>query len=814
MKRIIHLSDLHLGPSHAFTEDVRSPVLKANLIELLNDDIREIGTPDFVIVSGDLTSTGRKEEFLMASQFLTELSERLELAADRFLLVPGNHDVLWAAGGDESSLGEYEAFASRFYRVPVEATSTRTLVSDEVFVLGLDSTRLLRQSLGGTGAIGRDQLEEAQVRVSEQAPQNARRFLVTHHHLLPVAWSEPPPENKPPSMTLDAPALIAWAQKHKFEVILHGHQHQFYLTTFHYADRPGGPLVISGVASIGGRDLPPQGRNGYQWIELDHRAIRFERRELDDSNEFRSLGIQTFWAEPTGVFYEGALPSARAHRTPSLIETRGTINAVAVEVMEKLSLAYGPLGGLAATSRIAGTAHVRDGLSMLRAQHSTDLVASRIVSLYEKLAQNMSTTVGDGRKTAVLLCCELTTQALSAVGKGHSDREITQELMAAASVAVDAMKLMAKPCRNTNQIYQIALSASSGNEVLSEKLKDAFSMVGKEGIVEISAFPSFGESEYYEILEYHHNFPIGGVPEWYHRAAAEEKSILAPLICVFNSKLSTFGSVKPLMEISAARERRPVVLFCKSVEGEAAAFISTNFIKGGPRIIPVQYSYRTDDALEDVAVLTGADYLDDSTGTSSASIDQLGQAKSVDLHSDYLVINPIDGFDANERFALHLKRLRGKRAAEQADFEERLYSTRVARLSGGLAKVRFRGTSDSENRLILMLAEDAKSAIKAAERSGIVPGGGIAYAAVRGRLRDLGTEGASFLAKALSLPAVLVSGKDSTKITEELRPPENWWQTGPIDPLDLVIHAISSAVELACRLTLTRIVEIAPADNK
>ena len=86
--RILHLSDLH------FTADT----VPETKLQWLDDDIRkgswlEGGEVDYVVISGDMTHQGSDLGFQRASRFVSLLVERFGLSAERFVLVPGNHDV-------------------------------------------------------------------------------------------------------------------------------------------------------------------------------------------------------------------------------------------------------------------------------------------------------------------------------------------------------------------------------------------------------------------------------------------------------------------------------------------------------------------------------------------------------------------------------------------------------------------------------------------------------------------------------------------------------------------------------------------------
>jgi predicted phosphodiesterase len=89
--RILHLSDLHLGPSD-------DPVVRLQpLVRDLQDQEDGLGFNhiDYLVVSGDLTNRASVEEFERVYRFLSALISRLNMTAARCVIVPGNHDLSW-----------------------------------------------------------------------------------------------------------------------------------------------------------------------------------------------------------------------------------------------------------------------------------------------------------------------------------------------------------------------------------------------------------------------------------------------------------------------------------------------------------------------------------------------------------------------------------------------------------------------------------------------------------------------------------------------------------------------------------------------
>jgi len=87
--RLLHISDLHLAASLAQGQEL--------LVSAMLRDVATLsrGSPiDVVVFTGDLAATGKAEEFAAArSVLLGPLLEVLNLPPDRFVLVPGNHDL-------------------------------------------------------------------------------------------------------------------------------------------------------------------------------------------------------------------------------------------------------------------------------------------------------------------------------------------------------------------------------------------------------------------------------------------------------------------------------------------------------------------------------------------------------------------------------------------------------------------------------------------------------------------------------------------------------------------------------------------------
>jgi 3',5'-cyclic AMP phosphodiesterase CpdA len=87
--RWLHISDLHLGSAG---EELWWTV-RRDFEQSVGEWVAELGAPDLILVSGDLSNKGRKQEFQLFDRFLLDLLGWIGKPAPLVIPVPGNHDV-------------------------------------------------------------------------------------------------------------------------------------------------------------------------------------------------------------------------------------------------------------------------------------------------------------------------------------------------------------------------------------------------------------------------------------------------------------------------------------------------------------------------------------------------------------------------------------------------------------------------------------------------------------------------------------------------------------------------------------------------
>jgi 3',5'-cyclic AMP phosphodiesterase CpdA len=231
--RIVQLSDLHCGQQFFLPQLLERAVAEVNEAE-----------PDVVIVSGDLTSNGFKDEYALARGYLNEIE------CDSMVVIPGNHD--------SRNVG-YVHFEELFGdRNSVLRKNGVTIVAVDSSEPDLDNGQIgrgryhwIEEQFSGAGAGG----EAADLRV-----------FVLHHHLLPV-----PGTGRERNIVYDAGDTLECLQRAGVDIVLAGHKH------VPYAWRLENLFVVN-AGTVSSARLRGNGRPCYNVVEVEGTHVDVWRR--------------------------------------------------------------------------------------------------------------------------------------------------------------------------------------------------------------------------------------------------------------------------------------------------------------------------------------------------------------------------------------------------------------------------------------------------------------------------------------------------------------------------------------------------------
>lgn len=224
---IAQITDLHCG----------SPYFITNLLTRAIYELNNLN-PDVVIITGDITNMGFRQEYTTAKAFIDQIN------CKRKLIIPGNHDarnVGW--------VHFEELFGPRFGVINFK----------DATIIGLDSS----EPDLDVGRIGREKYKWIEENFEKK---KGVRIFAMHHHVLPV-----PGTGRERNIVYDAGDLLEVLLNAKADLVLSGHKHVPWSWRFE-------DMVITTAATISSLKLRGHIKPSYNIYEIENNTITISRK--------------------------------------------------------------------------------------------------------------------------------------------------------------------------------------------------------------------------------------------------------------------------------------------------------------------------------------------------------------------------------------------------------------------------------------------------------------------------------------------------------------------------------------------------------
>jgi chaperonin GroEL len=498
----------------------------------------------------------------------------------------------------------------------------------------------------------------------------------------------------------------------------------------------------------------------------------------------------------------------------------------------------GPKGRNAVLEKSFGAPTVtKDGVSVAKEIELKDKFENMGAQMVKEVASNTSDEAGDGTTTATVLAQAIIREGLKAVSSGRNPMDIKRGIDKAVTAAVEELKKLSKPCKDSKAIAQVGTISANSDESIGKTIAEAMEKVGKEGVITVEEGSGLeNELEVVEGMQFDRGYLS---PYFINNQQNQTTELEKPAILLVDKKISNIRELLPLLE-GVAKSGRPLLVIAEDVEGEALATLVVNNIRGILKVAAVKapgFGDRRKAMLQDIATLTGGTVISDEIGLSleKATMNDLGDAKKIVVEKENTTI--IDGAGKSADIKARIESIRQQIEEATSDYDKEKLQERVAKLSGGVAVIKVGAATEIEMKEKKARVEDALHATRAAVEEGVVPGGGVALIRAQRALEKLEgvnedqTVGIRILSRSIEEPLRQIvenAGEDAAVILNAVKAGKgahgynaatgefgDMLEGGILDPTKVTRLALQNAASVAGLLLTTEVmVAEAPKDDE
>ncbi|OGZ59174.1 MAG: chaperonin GroL [Candidatus Spechtbacteria bacterium RIFCSPLOWO2_12_FULL_38_22] len=508
-------------------------------------------------------------------------------------------------------------------------------------------------------------------------------------------------------------------------------------------------------------------------------------------------------------------------------DARRKLQAGVNKLADAVRVTLGPKGKNVLIDKGYGAPDItNDGVSIAKEIDLKDKVENMGAELVKDVASRTNDVAGDGTTTATILAQAIINEGIKNLSAGANPRALKRGIDKAVEVAVEEIqKLSKKISGNKEDIAQVAVN-SADDEEMGQIIAEVMSEVGKDGVVTVEEGQTFGLSK--ELVS-GMRFDKGYVSPYMVTDVNRMEAVFEkPYILVTDKKISALNEIVPVLEKVAQGGRKELVIIAEEVEGEALATLVVNKLRGTFNTLAISapgFGDRRKEMLEDIAIVTGAEFISEDRGQKLENIElsMLGEAEKVVSTKEDTTI--VDGKGIKDAVDKRVNQIRVAIKNSDSDFDKEKLQERLAKLAGGVAVIKVGAATEVETNQKKQKLEDALAASRASLEEGIVPGGAVTFIRAAKALEKLNLKdedehtGVDILYRALHAPlrqlainAGLEAGVVVAKVKDgegdfgynvQKMKYEKMLEAGIVDPTKVVRSALQNAASAAGMLLTT-----------
>ena len=494
---------------------------------------------------------------------------------------------------------------------------------------------------------------------------------------------------------------------------------------------------------------------------------------------------------------------------------------------DAVKVTLGPKGRNVVIEKSFGAPMVtKDGVSVAKEVELSDRFENMGAQMVKEVASKTNDDAGDGTTTATVLAQAIYREGAKMVAAGYNPMDLKRGIDNAVGKVTEELKKMAKAVKGDSDIKQVGTISANGDEDIGQKLAEAMSKVGKEGVITVEESKTAETTlEVVEGMQFDRGYQS---PYFITNQERMEAILDDAMVLLYDKKISSMKDLLPVLE-QVVQTSKPLLIIAEEVEGEALATLVVNKLRGTLHVCAVKapgFGDRRKEMMQDIAILTGGRVISEDLGNKleNVKLADLGRAKRITVDKDNTTV--VDGAGKKADIDNRVKAIKAQIEETTSDYDREKLQERLAKLAGGVALIQVGAATEVEMKEKKQRVEDALNATRAAVEEGIVPGGGIALLRAASVLANLKLDhedrqaGVDIVRRACQAPVRQIAfnaGEEPSVVVDKiLSKNEATWgfnaatdeytdlvKAGVIDPVKVVRSALQNAASVSSLLLTT-----------
>jgi chaperonin GroEL len=404
------------------------------------------------------------------------------------------------------------------------------------------------------------------------------------------------------------------------------------------------------------------------------------------------------------------------------------------EIDDCIKITLGPTGknGIVSNEK-SEIKFITTGALLLKSLEFPQSSSNVILKLLEQASAKTYSVSGDGSTTTTLLSCQFLKSSLRFLINGYNPIFLSNGLKKLAYFLMEKILEVSKPIENQTELKGILKTALGKkiNNNLFNVLEKSLNQINRDGLIFVEEnISTENEIEVVQGIELDKGFASS---YFVNDLKKFEVIYENPYILITSQPITSLNQIRDIIEF-VKLNNKPLVIVAEEISKEIISTLVLNNIQKKLKVVVIKHTsikFMKNGVLDDLSLLTHSNYFVPAVKNTviNLTIDDLGTAEKVIIKKDKstFIISKFSKVIAQRK----INELNREIITSESEYEKNIFKTRIARLSGHIAKIKIGLSNQFEIIEQRQKVENALITIKSALEEGILPGGGSFYLYLR-----------------------------------------------------------------------------------